>query len=103
MTKVRAIVRAIVAPARLVLILAIRLYRITLGGLLGGQCRFYPSCSTYAEEAIRELGVLRGVPLSVWRVLRCSPLTKGGVDYPPGHADRGRGIGDPPGIPGVVA
>jgi uncharacterized protein len=75
-------------PIRLLLIGAIRVYRLTLGGLLGGQCRFHPSCSAYAEEAIRDLGALRGVPLAAWRVLRCSPLTAGGVDYPPGHALR---------------
>ncbi len=61
----------------------IRLYRITLGQLLGGQCRFYPSCSAYAEEAIRELGWVRGSALGIWRVARCNPFGAGGVDYPP--------------------
>jgi putative membrane protein insertion efficiency factor len=71
------------APARLVLIALIRLYRLTLGQMVGGGCRFHPSCSHYAEEAIRNTGVLRGSALGTWRVLRCSPLSKGGVDYPP--------------------
>ena len=70
-------------PVRAVLLLAIRSYRVLLGPVLGGACRFYPSCSAYAEQAVAELGVVRGVMLSVWRVLRCSPLTAGGVDYPP--------------------
>ena len=47
-------------PLRAVLIGAIRLYRLTLAGWLGGQCRFYPSCSRYAEEAIRSRGAVRG-------------------------------------------
>jgi uncharacterized protein len=71
------------APVRLALIALIRGYRLTLGQLLGGNCRFHPSCSTYAEQAIRELGWVRGVVLSAWRILRCTPLSKGGVDYPP--------------------
>jgi uncharacterized protein len=71
------------APVRLALIALIRGYRLTLGQLLGGNCRFYPSCSTYAEQAIRELGWVRGVVLSAWRILRCTPLSRGGVDYPP--------------------
>jgi uncharacterized protein len=87
-TRVRAAAWAVGAPLRFLLVMAIRLYRVTLGSLVGGQCRFHPSCSVYGEEAIGELGVLRGVPLTVWRVLRCSPLSRGGVDYPPGHADR---------------
>ena len=70
-------------PVRIVLVGAIRAYRITLGALLGGRCRFYPSCSAYAEQAIRECGALRGTALTVWRILRCSPLSRGGVDYPP--------------------
>jgi putative membrane protein insertion efficiency factor len=61
----------------------IRLYRITFGLVTGGHCRFHPSCSAYAEQAVRELGVARGVPLAVWRILRCGPWTAGGVDYPP--------------------
>jgi putative membrane protein insertion efficiency factor len=65
------------------LIVGIRLYRVTLGGMLGGQCRFHPSCSVYAEEAIRTVGATRGSALAIWRVLRCSPLSAGGVDYPP--------------------
>ena len=82
MTKVRAIVRAIVAPARLVLILAIRLYRITLGGLLGGQCRFYPSCSEYAVESVRHYGPLVGSWRALGRVCRCHPWNPGGFDPP---------------------
>jgi putative membrane protein insertion efficiency factor len=70
-------------PARIALISSIRLYRGTLGTVLGGRCRFFPSCSAYAEQAIAEAGAIRGLPLSVWRVIRCSPLTGGGIDYPP--------------------
>lgn len=74
------------SPVRLTLIWLIRAYRATLGQAMGGRCRFYPSCSAYAEAAITQLGPARGVPLAVWRVLRCSPLSKGGVDHPPaGH------------------
>ncbi len=74
-------------PARQALISLIWFYRRTLGILLGDRCRFYPSCSAYAEEAVRRSGAVRGVALTVWRLLRCSPLSRGGVDYPP----RGRG------------
>jgi putative membrane protein insertion efficiency factor len=71
------------APARLVLIGLIRVYRLTAGQMVGGGCRFYPSCSAYAEAAIRNTGAVRGSILAAWRVLRCSPLSKGGVDHPP--------------------
>ena len=71
------------APLRLALIGLIRLYRVTLGGVVGGGCRFYPSCSHYAEQAIARCGAVRGLGLTAWRIARCSPLTKGGVDYPP--------------------
>jgi putative membrane protein insertion efficiency factor len=71
------------APVRLVLIAAIRAYRVTLGGLLGGQCRFYPTCSMYAEEAIASHGAVRGLALAVWRIARCGPFTAGGVDHVP--------------------
>jgi putative membrane protein insertion efficiency factor len=70
-------------PVRLSLLTIVRLYRLTLGRVIGGGCRFYPSCSAYAEQAIGELGAIRGTALTVWRVLRCSPLSKGGVEYPP--------------------
>ena len=68
---------------RWILIGLIRGYRLTLHGLMGGQCRFHPSCSHYAEEAIQNVGAIRGLALSAWRVLRCSPLSAGGVDHPP--------------------
>jgi putative membrane protein insertion efficiency factor len=70
-------------PARQTLILPIRLYRWTLAGVFGGNCRFYPSCSGYAMLAIERSGAVRGVAFAVWRVLRCSPLSDGGVDHPP--------------------
>jgi uncharacterized protein len=74
------------APVRALLIGLILLYRATLSGWLGGQCRFYPTCSRYAEEAIRRHGALAGAALAVWRVLRCNPFGAGGIEHVPGHA-----------------
>ena len=74
------------APLRAILLLAIRLYRATLSGAMSGQCRFHPSCSHYAEAAVRTHGALRGSALAAWRVLRCNPFGKGGVEHvPPVH------------------
>lgn len=71
------------APARLALLGLIRLYRVTLSGWLGGQCRFYPTCSRYAEDAIRLHGAMRGTVMAAWRIARCGPFTGGGVDHVP--------------------
>jgi len=71
-------------PARASLVAMIRIYRWTLAGVLGGRCRFHPTCSEYAELAVRERGAARGAVLTAWRIMRCSPLSAGGVDYPPG-------------------
>jgi len=73
------------APARAALIAIITTYRVVLSGWLGGQCRFAPTCSHYAEQAIRTHGAIKGSALATWRVLRCNPYGKGGLDpVPPG-------------------
>ncbi len=66
---------------------AVRAYQIWLGPLLGGNCRFYPSCSNYACEAIERHGARRGTWLALRRVLRCHPFLPGGVDLVPDAAD----------------
>ena len=76
------------APARLVLLGFIRLYRLTLSGWLGGQCRFYPTCSHYAEDAVRLHGAVKGSGLAIWRIARCGPFTEGGVDHVPSRGER---------------
>jgi uncharacterized protein len=64
-----------------VIVLApIRAYRRLLSPLLGARCRYYPTCSSYAEQAIAELGVIRGSIVAGWRILRCNPLSDGGFD-----------------------
>lgn len=83
----RRVLRTAGAPARAVAIGLIRVYRATLSGWLGGQCRFYPTCSHYAEEAIRARGAFVGLGLAVWRVLRCNPFGAGGIDHPPGPVE----------------
>ena len=85
---IRRVLWATGAPFRALLIGFIRVYRAILSGWLGGQCRFYPSCSHYAEDAIRSQGALRGSALAAWRVLRCNPFGKGGIEPapPPRHA-----------------
>jgi len=58
----------------------ITLYRRFISPLIVPRCRYYPSCSAYALDAIRSYGVLRGLVLAVWRLLRCNPLSGGGFD-----------------------
>jgi putative membrane protein insertion efficiency factor len=66
-------------PARIV-ILPIRGYQLVLSPLLPRACRYHPSCSQYAVDAVRQYGVFRGVVLATWRLLRCNPLSDGGYD-----------------------
>lgn len=62
----------------------IRLYRLCISPFLGQNCRFYPSCSHYAEEAISQHGLGKGVYLSARRLGRCHPFNPGGYDPVPG-------------------
>ena len=55
-------------------------YRYTLGALFPGGCKYHPSCSQYAIDAVRERGLLRGSLLAGWRLLRCNPWSRGGFD-----------------------
>ena len=69
--------------SRALVIGGIRLYRWLLSPWLGGACRFWPSCSSYAEEAVRRHGAMRGSWLAMRRLLRCHPLGGHGVDTVP--------------------
>jgi len=66
-----------------VLVALIRLYQLMLSPLFGGACRFLPSCSAYAIEAIQVHGALRGSVLAARRLSRCHPLGRSGVDPVP--------------------
>lgn len=61
----------------------LRVYRVVLSPLLGQRCRFHPSCSAYAGEAVLRFGVLRGGLLALFRIGRCQPLCDGGIDPVP--------------------
>jgi putative membrane protein insertion efficiency factor len=58
-------------------------YQRTLSPLFGGQCRFHPTCSHYANEAIHQHGPVQGSLLAIWRICRCNPLCEGGLDAVP--------------------
>lgn len=68
---------------RALLVGAIRLYQRVLSPLLGPRCRFYPSCSSYAIEALERHGAMRGSWLAARRLCRCHPLHEGGFDPVP--------------------
>ncbi|MGI9250014.1 MAG: membrane protein insertion efficiency factor YidD [Pseudohongiellaceae bacterium] len=65
------------------LTLLIKLYQVSLGLLLGHQCRFYPTCSEYTMQAITQHGPVRGLWLGLRRIGRCHPWCEGGVDIVP--------------------
>jgi uncharacterized protein len=69
-----------------VLVALLRVYQLIVSPLFGPRCKYYPSCSSYAIEAVRTHGALRGMCMAAWRVLRCNPLSDGGLDpVPPRH------------------
>jgi len=70
-------------PVQAVLVGAIAGYQRLISPLLGNHCRFYPTCSQYAREAVTKHGVLRGVELAARRIVRCNPWNPGGVDFVP--------------------
>jgi uncharacterized protein len=59
----------------------IRFYQRFISPALPARCKYHPSCSQYAVDAIRHYGILRGVVLAAWRLLRCNPWSHGGVDF----------------------
>lgn len=61
-------------------VLPIRGYQLLLSPLVGERCKYYPSCSEYAAQAIGRYGILRGLVLAGWRLLRCNPWSHGGFD-----------------------
>lgn len=81
--------KALIIP-RLPVLFLIKLYQKTISPDHGwfkrfyqpGFCRFYPSCSEYGYQVIKKRGLIIGLPKTVWRVLRCNPWNKGGVDLP---------------------
>lgn len=68
---------------RLVFVSIVRGYQRLISPLLPPSCRYFPSCSEYAVEALERHGALKGAVLAGWRVLRCNPFSKGGVDLVP--------------------
>jgi len=79
-----------------VLIAFIRLYQWTLSPFLGQHCRFTPSCSAYAVEALQVHGAFKGAGLTIWRLLRCQPFAKGGHDPVPAKNARRTAQAPPP-------
>jgi uncharacterized protein len=68
------------SAARKLFLFPLRVYQRLLSPLLGSRCRYYPSCSEYAAQAIERYGILRGLVLAGWRLLRCNPFSHGGYD-----------------------
>ena len=71
--------------------LLVRGYRRFVSPLFLPRCKYHPTCSQYALDALREFGLARGVVLAAWRILRCNPLSHGGVDYARDQRLFGRG------------
>jgi putative membrane protein insertion efficiency factor len=66
---------------RAVFLAPVTLYQRFISPALPARCRYHPTCSAYAVEAVRSYGVIRGSILAAWRVLRCNPFSAGGVDH----------------------
>jgi uncharacterized protein len=65
---------------RRIAVLPIRAYQIFISPMFGEHCKYYPSCSDYAVQAVQRFGILRGLVLAGWRLLRCNPWSRGGFD-----------------------
>ncbi|MGO9955296.1 MAG: membrane protein insertion efficiency factor YidD [Solirubrobacteraceae bacterium] len=65
---------------RKIVVFPIRVYQMLLSPAIGDHCKYYPSCSEYAAQAVDRFGILRGLVLAGWRLLRCNPWSHGGYD-----------------------
>jgi putative membrane protein insertion efficiency factor len=72
--------RTLVRALRELCLAPLHLYRRLISPAIPNRCKYYPTCSTYAVQAVRELGVLRGPVVAAWRLARCNPWSDGGVD-----------------------
>ena len=70
----------------------IRFYRTSLSPLTASHCKYIPTCSQYGIEAIERFGALKGTALTVWRILRCNPFSKGGYDPVPEKKPRSKNL-----------
>ena len=66
-----------------VVLAPVRVYSRLISPALPARCKYYPTCSAYAEEAIRTHGLVRGGALAAWRIVRCNPFSHGGIDEVP--------------------
>jgi putative membrane protein insertion efficiency factor len=82
-TEDRRVIGGLAGVPRFLLILGVRLYQVALSPLLGGSCRYFPSCSAYAIEALERHGAARGSWLAIRRIGRCHPFRPGGYDPVP--------------------
>ena len=65
-----------------VVIILLKIYQKVISPIYPASCRYYPTCSNYAILSVEKYGVVKGLIKAIWRVLRCNPFSKGGVDYP---------------------
>lgn len=71
-------------------IFLLQIYRFFISPLLGNCCRFYPSCSQYAQDALEQFGIARGIILTIFRLLRCHPFHPGGYDPIPSVQEKNK-------------
>lgn len=82
-------------PIKSFMLFLIRTYQLTMSPRFsGGACRFTPTCSQYALEAIQVHGVFKGTLLALWRIIRCNPFGKGGYDPVPPKKNKNEEIND---------
>jgi putative membrane protein insertion efficiency factor len=66
---------------KFILIALLRGYQKFISPYFAPRCKYYPTCSQYSIDAIKQYGSLRGVAMTAWRLIRCNPFSHGGVDY----------------------
>ena len=79
MEKIKQALRQLLIAVPLALI---KFYQWFISPMLGQRCRFHPSCSQYGFETIKKRGLIIGLPKTLWRIVKCNPWNKGGVDLP---------------------
>jgi hypothetical protein len=77
---IEALLPSPIQPTARLLQVAIRIYQLIISPILSPRCKFTPTCSQYGLMSLQKYGTLRGSALIIWRLMRCSPLTKGGHD-----------------------